>query len=90
MVLEVLAKDTNTSQKHMQIQCYILNTPQVFYLNSKMSERLLTCCLVDMQTALSLSALRVPGETPDDVERAGVQARDGQIGVGGVVLHVGV
>lgn len=55
-----------------------------------MSQCLLTCCLVDVQTGLALSALEVPGETPDDVERASIQARDGHIGVGGVVLHVSV
>lgn len=51
---------------------------------------LLTCCLVDVQTALSLSALEVPGETLDSVEGASIEASDGQIGVGGVVLHAGV
>lgn len=56
----------------------------------EVSRCLLTCCLVDVQTALSLSALEVPGETLDGVEWASVQARDGQIGAGGVVLQVGV
>lgn len=50
---------------------------------------ILTRRLVDVRTALSLPALGVPGKTLDDVKRASVQARDGQIDVGGVVLHAG-
>lgn len=53
-----------------------------------MCQRPLTCFLVDVQTALSLSALRIPGQSPDDVERASIQARDGHAAVRGVVLNV--
>lgn len=53
-----------------------------------MPQSLLTCCLVDVQTVLSLSALYVPGKTLDDIEWAGIQARDSQVGVGGVLLDV--
>lgn len=45
---------------------------------------LLTCPLVDVNAALPLPALDVPGVAADDVERAGIQVSDGQIGVCGV------
>lgn len=50
----------------------------------------LTCCLVDVQTVLSLSALEVPGMPSDGIKGASIQAGDGQVGAAGVVLHVGV
>jgi len=53
-----------------------------------LSQCLLTCCLVGVQTALSLSALRVPSETLDDIDGSGLQARDGEIGVGCVVCNL--
>lgn len=50
----------------------------------------LTCCLVDVQTVLSLSALEVPCMTSNGIKGARIQAGDGQVGAAGVVLHVGV
>lgn len=55
----------------------------------EVSQRPLTSCQVVEQTALSLSALEVPCKTTDYIEWASIQARDGQIHVGGVVRHVG-
>lgn len=37
---------------------------QVFWFKKK----ILTCCLVDVQTFLSLSALKVPGVTRDGIK----------------------